>query len=141
MAEYKDEPYFFITTKAGKQYLGKVSPEKYNIVLGADAEKRLVVDRFEPTNPSHFMKISGVFEIILADVGGKVQPIPVQYSQTATGSSSLSIQIGEIGTINALDEATEAVKAVRAMTSGIIPAKPGDIENSSRVIHKFSGRK
>ena len=140
MAEYKDEPYFFINTKAGKQYLCKIDAKKYGITLGIDEAGKLVVDEINYPGGSGFMKVSGVFEIILAEVGGKVQPIPVQYSETATGSSSLQIQISEIGTFNSLDETSEAVKAIKAMTSGIIPARPGDIERSSQVIHKFSGR-
>jgi len=140
MADYKDAPYFFINTKTGKQYLGKIEAAVNNITLSEDKAGKLVVESFEPTNLNKFIKVSEVFELILMQTQQGPQPVPVQYSQTATGSSSLNIQAAEIGTINCLDEGTEAVKAIKAIASGIIPANAADIEKSSKIIHKYSGK-
>jgi len=137
---YLENPYFFISTKAGKQLLGRIKTDGRLNVMVDDETKKVVIDYFVQSD-AKFIKLINVYEIQLARIGGDVKPIPVQYNQTATGSDVILLAIDSIEMINAIDENSELAKAIRSIGTGIIPsATENDVQQSSKLIHKFAAR-
>jgi len=136
---YLSNPYFFVSTKSGKQLLGRIDISSGVFGTSKDKNEKLVIDF--PTSSKEFIKLTDVFEITLVKISGEVKPIPVQFDQTATGSSSVLLSRDSLEMINVIDENSKTIQAIRAIDSGIIPAtSEADIENSSKVIHRFSKR-
>lgn len=137
---YLENPYFFISTKAGKQLLGRIKTDGRLNVMVDDETKKVVIDYFVQSD-AKFIKLINVYEIQLARIGGDVKSIPVQYNQTATGSDVILLAIDSIEMINAIDENSELAKAIRSIGTGIIPsATENDVQQSSKLIHKFAAR-
>ena len=138
--EKEEFEYVAIESSSGRSYIGKLKLDEKLIEVEQDKHDKTVVKSFHPRE-DEYVYINDVYVIVQTQVNGGIQPVPVKFSDMPTGSSRVCISGRNIAEFNVIDKKSKIITAIRASESDIITsASSGDIEKSSRIVTKFSGR-
>lgn len=126
---------YSIQSRSGMSYVGRVDEGLHLIELTeTDGKKRVKSVGIN----SGFIVVDDVYLLVpTKGADGRPDVYPVKFEDTPTGSKSVALNVNSINDINYLDEDSQFAKALRAMESNIVLAGSGDVEKSSRIIHKF----
>ncbi len=137
IGEEKDRKFFAVETNNGKSYVTRLNLKDYKIETGKDSDGKEIILKFKP-DANSFVRLEDCYVLVPQEVQGRVQPIPIKFSDMPTGSSSILVKPENIAEINLIDEKNKLVQALRQIEGGLMEASGQDLKNSSRSLNKFA---
>jgi hypothetical protein len=126
---------YSIQSRSGMSYIGRVEESESGITLEGEGDKQCIAS-FNPS--SKFIVLKNAYILVpTKGADGRPDVYPVKFKDTPTGGESVALSVDSINDINYLTEDNQFATALKAMDSNIVLANSGDVEKSSRLIHKF----
>jgi len=136
------ENYFLIESKLGKSYVSKIKNEEGLSFEIEEIDGDDVLVSIGSLEDRKFIVLDDPIVMVPRRTpDGRTETVSVRISESPTGSSCVAIATDVIAEINLIDSKSSFVTGLKAAKAGLYAGgNEEDIENSSKLIHKFSKR-
>jgi len=135
--------YYLIESKLGKSYVTKIADdEKLGFVVEEKDDKKVLTDLGSLESRKFIILDDPIVMVPRRTPDGRTETVSVRISESPTGSATVGIATDVIAEINIIDDSSDFVTGLKAAKAGLYTSggNKEEIENSSKLIHKFSKR-